>query len=175
MSMSPLRVASEDGLVLREWTDADVPRMVALFDEPAVAEWTPLESPFDTDAATRYLERAREARGSGRALQLAITTDGVLPLGEVLLFPGPDGTGELGYAVGAAHRGAGLAARAVTQLREYAEETHGLRRFVLRIAPGNTASARVASACGFRLTAEPPLVREIKGRRTELATWAYPG
>jgi len=31
-----------DGLVLREWTDGDLPRMAELFDDAAVARWTPL-------------------------------------------------------------------------------------------------------------------------------------
>ena len=157
-----------DGLVLREWTDADVPAMVALFDEASIDEWTPLEAPFDVDAATRYVGRARR---SGTALQLAITTDGVTPLGEVLLFPDGE-TAEVGYAVGLAHRGAGLAARSLRLLMAHAAETLGVRRFVARIAPGNRASEQVATACGLRLTAEPLVVREMKGRTVETAVWA---
>ncbi|HEY0484617.1 MAG TPA: GNAT family N-acetyltransferase [Mycobacteriales bacterium] len=161
-----------DGLVLREWTDADVPAMVRLFDEPSIDEWTPLEAPFDVDAATRYVARARALRAGGAGVQLAITTDGVTPLGEVLLFPREE-TAELGYAVGLDHRGARLATRGLRLLLAHAGEVHGSRRFVLRIAPGNVASQRVATACGFRLTGEPLVRRDLKGRRTELATWEY--
>jgi RimJ/RimL family protein N-acetyltransferase len=169
--MGPPLVISSDGLVLREWTDSDVPRMVELFDEPDVARWTPLESPFDSGAATRYLERARTGRSTGQSLQLAVTTDGGLPLGEVLLFTAADGTAELGYTVGAAHRGQGLAARAVRAAVDYGREALGLTRFVLRIEPANVPSQRVATAAGFCRTADEPVVRENKGRRAELETW----
>jgi RimJ/RimL family protein N-acetyltransferase len=157
-----------DGLVLREWTEADVPAMVRLFDEASIDEWTPLETPFDSGAATRYLARAGSSR---TALQLAITTDGVTPLGEVLLFPDGE-TAVVGYAVGLAHRGAGLAARALRLVMAHAAGTLGVRRFVARIAPGNVASEQVATACGLRLTAEPLVVREMKGRTVETAVWA---
>jgi hypothetical protein len=40
-------VIRADGIVLREWTAADVPAMVTLFDEESIDLWTPLESPFD--------------------------------------------------------------------------------------------------------------------------------
>jgi RimJ/RimL family protein N-acetyltransferase len=161
-------VVRGDGLVLREWTEADVPAMVRLFDEASIDEWTPLETPFDSGAATRYVARARSSR---TALQLAITTDGVTPLGEVLLFPDGE-TAVVGYAVGLAHRGAGLAARALRLVTAHAAGTLGVRRFVARIAPGNVASEQVATACGFRLTAEPLVVREMKGRTVETAVWA---
>jgi hypothetical protein len=34
------------GLVLRDWTEADLAAMPRLFDHPDVAYWTPLSSPF---------------------------------------------------------------------------------------------------------------------------------
>lgn len=49
------------GVVLREWKDGDLGAMVKLFDDPEVAYWTPLVSPFGPQAARAYLERA----GSG--------------------------------------------------------------------------------------------------------------
>jgi RimJ/RimL family protein N-acetyltransferase len=159
------------GIVLREWTDDDLDRMSELFDEPSIEQATPLETPFDRAAAARYLARARESRAEGRAIQLAITTDGGAALGEVLLFGIADGCGELGYAVGVAHRGQGLGARAVRLLVDHAAEQLGLHRFLLKIAPGNAASARVAAAAGFSLTDEPLEIREAKGRAVELATW----
>lgn len=55
-------VISGDGIVLREWTEADVEAMVTLFDEESIDLWTPLESPFDPGAAQRYLERAYRLR-----------------------------------------------------------------------------------------------------------------
>jgi hypothetical protein len=77
---TPVRLAGVE-IVLREWTDDDLPTMVELFDEPDVDRFTPLASPFDFAAATQYLGRARRNRAAGQACQLAITTDGGCALG----------------------------------------------------------------------------------------------
>jgi RimJ/RimL family protein N-acetyltransferase len=161
-----------DGVVLREWTDDDVPAMVALLDDPEIDQWTPIESPFDAGAAARYLARARARRSEGRALQLAVTTDGEAPLGEVLLFDPSGDSAELGYAIGAAHRGRGLARASVLALVDHAAAGYGLQRFLLRIPPGNAASRAVARSAGFELTRDPLVARAAKGRRVELETWS---
>jgi RimJ/RimL family protein N-acetyltransferase len=170
MDPSPVLVRG-DGVVLREWTDADLPAMAELFDEPEIDTWTPLESPFDAAAAARHLARARSGRAERRALQLAVTDDGGAPLGEVLLFDPANGTAEIGYVIGAAHRGRGLARAAVLALIEHAAGAYGLTSFVLRIPPGNAASRAVARSCGFELTGEELVARAAKGRRVQLETW----
>ncbi|OUC95437.1 GNAT family N-acetyltransferase [Streptosporangium minutum] len=160
------------GLVLREWDDHDVPAMAELFDEPAVDRWTPLRAPFDLAAARAYLGQARQRRADGERLQLAVTTDGHRPLGEILLFPtGTAGEVELAYAIGAAHRRQGLARRAVQLITGYAYDPLAAARVLLRISPGNTASAAVARSAGFQLTSAPLLSRA--GARDPLHTWLH--
>ena len=165
------------GLHLREWTDADLPVMVELFDDPQFSQWTPLASPFDLSAAQAYLSRAREQRKAGRVLQLAVTTDGHAAMGEVLLARGEeDGrhAAEIAYGIGAKHRRQRLAARAVELMTRYAHDTLAIDRVILRIAPENTASEAVARTTGFHLTDEEPIVRErLDGRSVRLRTWAY--
>ena len=171
----PLRLAAL-GLVLREWTDEDLPAMVGLFDDPEIARWTPLASPFDIDAAKRYLSRARELRAEGRRLQLAVTTDGGAPLGEVVAMTSGDDGGEveIGYAIGAAHRRQGLSGRAVRLLTAFAYDTLGARRVLLRIEPGNRASSAVARATGFWLADEGPVVlRDPDGGVITLWIWEH--
>jgi RimJ/RimL family protein N-acetyltransferase len=159
-------VITGDGLVLREWAESDLATMVELFDEESIDAWTPLEAPFDEAAARRYLERAAAGRAAGLCVQLAITTDGRTPLGEVLLFDGDaPHRAELAYAVGIRHRGRRLGARAVGLTMEYA----------LTISPANPASQAVARANGFALTDAPTHVRERKGRRLEMAIWSTEG
>jgi RimJ/RimL family protein N-acetyltransferase len=161
------------GLILREWTDQDPPIMVELFDDPAVDRFTPLRSPFDLTAARAYLNRARERRTADLRIQLAITTDGGRPRGEILLFRAGDDRheAELAYAIGPAHRRQGLAARAVRLISEYAYGTLAMRRLYLRIPAENPASAAVARTTGFRLTDDPPVTRE--GARYPLHTWQH--
>lgn len=170
----PLRIGGL-GLHLREWSDDDAADLVALYDDPEIDRWTPVASPFDTEAALAYLAAAEQKAAERRGMQLAITTDGRRPRGEILLFPGTadDRDVELAYGVGAAHRGRGLATRAVRLVVDFAHRRVGGRRVVLCIEGGNTASQAVAEATGFVLTADPPLVRTTKGRDVVLWTWSH--
>ncbi|QXJ23052.1 GNAT family N-acetyltransferase [Actinomadura graeca] len=170
--MSPRNAVllSGHGLVLREWGDDDLEALVELFDDPDIAYWTPLVTPFDVAAARTYIARAREGRVRDERLHLAITTDGRRPLGEVMLNKV---YGTIGYGVGAAHRGQGLASRAVLLMTEYALGAGGLARVSLEIEPGNAASVAVARAAGYRLTDVAPVVVEDKGRRVALLTWTH--
>jgi RimJ/RimL family protein N-acetyltransferase len=159
-----------EGLVLRDWTDADVDAMPALFDHPDIAHWTPIVSPFDEEAARARLETTRRLRAEGTAILLAITTDGVEPLGEVMLRRSPEGT-EIGYAVGPAHRGRQLALRAVRVMAAYAFEELDSAQVILELEAENAASVAVAKKAGFRLLDVPLIKGEEKGRAFVLQTW----
>ncbi|MFJ9380464.1 GNAT family N-acetyltransferase [Streptomyces sp. NPDC101455] len=169
-----LRLTGED-LVLREWTENDLPAMTELFDDPEIAHWTPLASPFDETAARAYLAAARQTRAEGLRIQLAITADGQLPLGEILVIRqnANDPTASLGYSVGAAHRGRRLGARALIVMTEHAHHALDLPRLTLDIETANAASAAVARAAGYHLTDEPPIAAINKGRSLALRTWAH--
>jgi RimJ/RimL family protein N-acetyltransferase len=162
-------------VVLREWEDGDLAAMVGLFDDPDVAYWTPLVSPFDLEAARLYLKRAQERRAAGKRVQLAVTADGGEPMGEVLLMLSELDldVAEIGYAIGPAYRGRGLATRAVRVMTDFAHGTVGVSRLLLEIESGNAASAAVARAAGYRLTEAPAIPSEEKGRPISLQTWEY--
>lgn len=164
-----IEVAGE-GLVLRDWTEADLAVMPELFDHPDIAYWTPIVSPFDTAAAHARLARARQLRAEGSTILLAITVDGGPALGEVMLRRSPEGT-EIGYAVGPAHRGQGLAARAVRLMAAYAFEHLGADRVILELEAENAASVAVAAKAGFHLLDVPLITGQEKGRAYALQTW----
>jgi RimJ/RimL family protein N-acetyltransferase len=159
-----------EGLVLRDWTEADMAEMPELFDHPDIAYWTPMVSPFDAAAARDRLVRDRRLRREGEVMLLAITVDGGAPLGEVMLRRAPEGT-EIGYAVGPAHRGQGLAARAVRVMAAYAFAHVGAERVVLELEAENASSVAVALKSGFRLLDVPLIRGEEKGRPYALQTW----
>jgi RimJ/RimL family protein N-acetyltransferase len=159
-----------EGLVLRDWTEADLTAMPELFDHPDIAYWTPLVSPFDEAAARVRLDRVRQLRAEGTAVLLAITVDGGAPLGEVMLRRAPEGT-EIGYAVGPAHRGQGLAVRAVRVMAAYAFEQMGAEQVILELEAENAASVAVATKAGFTLLDVPLITGEEKGRPLTLQTW----
>lgn len=159
-----------EGLVLRDWTEADLAVMPELFDHPDVAYWTPMASPFDEAAARAQLERSRKRRAEGASILLAITVDGGAPLGEVMLRRADEGM-EIGYAVGPAHRGQGLAARAVRVMAGYAFGELGVIRVILELEAENAASVAVATRTGFTVLDVPLIVGEEKGRPYALQTW----
>ncbi|MET8174739.1 GNAT family N-acetyltransferase [Streptomyces clavifer] len=161
---------SGEGLVLRDWTEGDLAAMRELFDHPDIAYWTPIVSPFDEAAARARLDRARQFRKDGTTILLAITTDGGAPLGEVMLRRAPEGT-ELGYAVGPAYRGRGLATRAVRLMAAYAFEQLGAAQVILELEADNAASVAVATRAGFGLLDVPLITGEEKGRPYALETW----
>ncbi|NXY95447.1 GNAT family N-acetyltransferase [Streptomyces sp. BR123] len=164
-----LELAGE-GLVLRDWTEADLAAMPELFDHADIAYWTPIASPFDAAAAEARLVRSRRLRTEGTAVLLAITVDGGAPLGEVMLRNAPEGT-EIGYAVGPAHRGQGLAVRAVRVMAAYAFEQLRAEQVILELEAENAASVAVATRAGFRLLDVPLITGEEKGRPYSLQTW----
>lgn len=161
---------SGEGLVLRDWTEADLAAMPGLFDHPDIAYWTPIVSPFDAAAARARLDRDRQLRKEGTAILLAITVDGGAPRGEVMLRRAPEGT-EIGYAVGPAFRGQGLATRAVRVMASYAFDHLAAERVILELEAENASSVSVAERSGFRLLDVPLLTGEEKGRPYALQTW----
>jgi RimJ/RimL family protein N-acetyltransferase len=162
-----------DGIILREWRSDDLDDLVAMLDEPDIARWTPMPSPFDVEAGIAYLKRSHQGRVSGQRIQLAITADGGTPLGEVLLFGVDAGLreAELGYLVGARHRRRGLAAGSLALLSTYAQSQLKLGRLLLRIDPRNAASIAVARRCGYSLTGEPPILQVGPEGQSSLLTW----
>jgi RimJ/RimL family protein N-acetyltransferase len=164
---------SGDGVHLREWRPDDLGPLVELLDDPDIARWTPMPSPFDLEAGEAYLARARQARHTGQRIQLAITADGEAPLGEVLLFGLDTGLreAELGYLVGADHRRRGLASGALGLMIGYARSTLSLDRLLLRIDPANLGSVAVARRAGFRVTVDAPILQEGPYGRSSLDTW----
>ena len=151
--------------MLRCWTPADLPLMVELFDDPDMARWTPLPSPFTADDARARLITSRRSD----VTLLAITTDGTRPLGEVMVTA----TGSLGYAVGARYRRQGLAVRALRLLRDHSAGALDVPALRLEIEPDNVASAAVARAADFRLVPSKRRTAEGKGRTYVLDVWEY--
>lgn len=70
--------------------------------------------------------------------------------------PGPEyleqwlpGAVEFGFTIFPAHRGNGYALEASEALMQWAQESHGVTRFVLSISPANYPSQAIASRLGF--------------------------
>jgi RimJ/RimL family protein N-acetyltransferase len=158
------------GVVLREWAEADVPYMRGLFDAADVAANTDIPSPFDADA---FLSRIRRRRAE-RIIDLAVTRDGGQPLGLLALH---SASGVLGYAIGPAHRGHGLASRSLRLMTEFCHEKLGFSRLRLSIVRDNLPSQRVARSAGY-IRCDEILIERVNGlgqpKLLETWHWAAP-
>jgi RimJ/RimL family protein N-acetyltransferase len=160
-------------LLLRPWTDDDIPAMLAAHRDPVMRRW--LRHPITTAEQARHVVERRQADGrAATRFSFAVleTVDGVAGtlVGSVSIR-GLDGaaltgeTGEVGYWVASSARGRGIAPRALSALCDWAFRSPRIRpleRLHLIHAVGNQASCRVAEKANFALSAVlPPLPPEF--------------
>ncbi len=139
---------------LRLPVDADAPALLAVFGDPEVMRYWSARPMQGLDEARALVARSHTGFEQGQALQWAIgRRDDDLAIGTVTLFElhGEQGRGSLGYALGRAHWGLGLAREAVSLALDVAFGVLGLRRIEADTDPRNLASARLLSALGFQL------------------------
>jgi RimJ/RimL family protein N-acetyltransferase len=138
---------------LRPWREADIPALVAACQDPEIARWTRVPSPYgETDARLFMLDR-EDGLLKGTAAPFAIVSadDDTKLIGSVGLmrFAWNHRRAEVGYFVAREARGAGHATRAVTLSCHWGLAQLGLERIDLLTATGNAASQRVAERAGF--------------------------
>jgi RimJ/RimL family protein N-acetyltransferase len=148
-----------DGVRLRGHRDTDVMRIAEAGADARTQLWLPqLPSPYTMQDAVVHVEDVREQQAAGRSMFWAVTPPDRDDLaGEVGLvgLAAPSGAGELGYWAHPDARGRGLTSQAVHLAARYAlrpvpDGGLGLRRLVIRVAEGNTASEQVALRAGFQ-------------------------
>jgi RimJ/RimL family protein N-acetyltransferase len=141
-------VELRDGnLVLRPWTEDDVPALVDACNEEQIRHWLPaIPVPYTTEHALAYVRG--ETNPDERAF--AMTLENVVA-GSIGLRVNAHGyRGSTGYWVAATARGRGVCTRAVRLLARYALGELGLQRMELITDPDNIASQRVAEKVGFQ-------------------------
>lgn len=162
--------AATAGLLLRPWTEQDIPAMVAAHRDPLMRRW--LRKPLTSEEEARQVIHERHTnRRVGTGFSFAVLE--IDPEGEATLvgsvavrgLGGGSVRGEVGYWVVSSARGRGIAGRALCALCEWSFRlplTRPLERLELIHAVGNQASCRVADKAGFRLSAMlPPLPPEF--------------
>jgi RimJ/RimL family protein N-acetyltransferase len=161
---SPLR----DGEVTLLPLDGGVPALlVAASHDPEVTRWTQIPEDLTLLDAGLVTGGWTASRASTARLQVCLPE--LSPAGMVTVWINSAGEAEVGYWLLAPARGRGIARRAVSLLCTWAFETCGLDRLQLTTMPGNTASEKVAAACGFH--AQGFVVRDIKGTARPLQLW----
>jgi RimJ/RimL family protein N-acetyltransferase len=141
--------------------------MVALLSDGDVARWIPvLPQPYSAAIADGWIRRRTDWAQQRPEICFAIRD----PAGEMVGSVGVDDfrrpsqhDGELGYWLGAAERGRGLATRAVAAFIPYAFGGLGLARLTAHTLVFNARSVRVLEKNGF-------LLEGCLRRRTRTAT-----
>jgi RimJ/RimL family protein N-acetyltransferase len=163
--------ASSPSLLLRAWTEQDIPAMLAAHRDPVMRRW--LQHPIATAEEARRVILDRQAdRLTGSGFSFAVFTadsegSGGNLVGGVNIRGLSDdaASGEVGYWVASPARGRGIAPRALDAACEWAfrlPRRRPLDRLNLIHAVDNQASCRVADKTAFTLsTVLPPLPPEF--------------
>lgn len=158
MSPEPVRLVPpepplRDGSVaLRPWRADDVDAVHRACDDPEIARWTTVPSPYTRAHAEGFVAVVTEAWMVGNAACFAVVDVEDDVLGSIDLRV-PDGgvTGIIGYWVARWARGRGVATTALVLLSDWAHGVVGLETTMLEIYSGNDASVRVAEKSGYHL------------------------
>lgn len=152
-----------DGLTLRSWRASDAAALTDICrssDMSAVS----IEVATQADAAV-WLAKEQRAWADGTRLSFAVTLASTGEVAGQTVLKRPERGGptsevaEVGYWTAGAHRGRGVASRAVSALARWAFEEYaaqGLVRLELFHAVANVGSCRVAEKAGFTFECELP-------------------
>ncbi len=134
---------------IRSWEDHDSDRLPTIANDIRVVRYLRHRFPHPYTSADAAVWLALVAHPD--ATHFAIEVDGVLAggIGIEPLTGELTGIGDLGYWLGHAYWGRGIATSAVRALVRYGFETLNLRRLEAPVMAANVASARVLQKTGF--------------------------
>lgn len=152
MALNNPNPALTDGTVmLRRWTMADLGCVRAASEDGRIYEGTSVPQRFTKEAGRAWIRRqqGRTRAGEGWSLAIADARNGEA-LGCVVLMLRPQaGVAGIGYWLVPEARNRGYATGAVGLLTAWGLGVGGLDRIEAWVEPGNEASIRVLSRCGF--------------------------
>lgn len=140
-------------LLLRPFRPEDAPAVTAACQDPDIARFTTVPSPYTRQDGQGYVESwCPEQWRTGAGAPYAVVDAGS---GELLASVGLSGIGggaaELGYWCAPAARGRGVVAEAAAAVCRWGFDALGLGRVTWYAEVGNWASRRVADTVGFRV------------------------
>ncbi|MGL4257646.1 MAG: GNAT family N-acetyltransferase [Microbacterium sp.] len=130
----------------------DVDAIFAACQDAGIQRYTPVPYPYERQHAEQFVERIPKDWEAGRHVTWAIREHDRL-IGTIGLYRMEgDGNGEIGFWMSPESRGGGRLREAANAVLDwgFSAEGPGLTRIEWRAVVGNVASARVASALGFR-------------------------
>jgi RimJ/RimL family protein N-acetyltransferase len=163
-------VIEADGLRLRPWREADVPRVVeACSDERTQAWLGVMPYPYGESDAYAWFEHQAESRATGRAACWAVadaTDDHALASISYFSYQ-PETELEIGFWAHPDARGRGIMTRAMGEVVRYAFEDLGVRRVMAGAAVDNAASRHVIESNGLTAWGTERLGTVVRGGRAD--------
>lgn len=138
-------------LVVRRWSDADLPYLLKVYGDADAMQWVGDGTPLTQEQCVTWLAVTRtnyEKRGYGMFAVDEKHASGVVGFCGIV-HPGGQAEPEIKYAYLRSHWGRGIATEAAAGLIEYGAATHGLRYIIATAAPENVASHRVLLKAGM--------------------------
>lgn len=145
--MEPVALFADE-LELSTPTADDIPAITAACQDPDIARYTTLPSPYSTEDAEQFVAVTAPASWEAGGGQWAIRRDGHL-LGVIGLFDVSKRVAEIGYWMAPEARGQGVLTEAVGLVLDFGFGT-GLRRIEWRAVVDNWGSWRPVWKHGFR-------------------------
>ena len=159
---------ADEEIVLRGLREGDVAAITAACQDPLIARFTLVPSPYSEDDAREWLRIADAARQRGEGVHLAIAgrrDDAYLGSIGLSRIDWEHRLGQIGYLVAPHARRRGAATGAVRLLAGWALQSLNLARVEIRVDVENSASQAVAEAAGFVREGVLRSRAESKGRR----------
>jgi RimJ/RimL family protein N-acetyltransferase len=159
---------ADDEIVLRSPREGDVAAITAACQDPLIARFTLVPSPYSEQDAREWLQIADSARARGDGVHFAIATrkdDAYVGSVGLNRIDWDHRVGQIGYLVAPQARRRGVATRAVRLLAEWALHSLDLGRVEIRVDVENSSSQAVAEAAGFVREGVLRSRAESRGRR----------
>ena len=140
----------EEEVTLRPWRSDDAGDLHRAMQDPEIDRWLGDGEPYTLEDASRFIERTAERWAQRAAAHFVVEVEGRLA-GYLGVLNVDGGTWELVYWTLPECRGAGVARRGVATALPWIADAIAPVRLEAGMLAGNTASAAVVTANGFRL------------------------
>ncbi len=171
----PTNPVAHGPVVLREFSDADLPMVQELSTDPYVPLIGTLPPNATRQEARDYIDRQRGRLAEGIGFSFAIAEAGTgRSVGGIGLWLAAldRGRATAGYSVIPSARGQGFASAALTALTSFAWTIPDLHRIELYIELWNTGSVKTAERAGFKREGLLRSHQEIDGYRRDMLLYA---
>ncbi len=137
-------------------TSSDIDAIVRYCQDPLFERYLTTPWPYSRGDAEEYVERVVPQRWVEGTTEFnwGIRNSA----GDLLGMIGWRTRGDVGFWMGAEHRGQGYMVEALTTVCDWVFAERGAEQIDWECLPGNVASARVARAAGFRYTGLGPVI-----------------